>query len=107
MSDSTESINWLVTRVTELESDNARHREVIGSYADRAKELEAWAMELSKELTALKTWQQNLAKDHHEKLVHNQTLESASENWDRLDQTSFDFKRLFELLSKADKLGLK
>jgi hypothetical protein len=41
----------------------------------------------------------NMQLDHNEKLVHHQTFESASKNWDSLLQKPLDFGPLIESLS--------
>ena len=41
-----------------------------------------------------------MAKDHHDKLIANQTLESASDNWDTLLQEPLEFGPLIESLTE-------
>lgn len=45
---------------------------------------------LAEALRGIITWSERLGQDHHEKLVLNQTFESACENWDSLLQDPLD-----------------
>ena len=52
-------------------------------------------------LQTVKTWFERMRTDQYEKLVHNQTLESASENWDNLLQEPLEMTPILEIITRA------
>lgn len=47
-------------------------------------------------------WFDALKADQHEKLVHHQTLESASKNWETMTTPPFDFTPLIAAIAKTE-----
>lgn len=52
-------------------------------------------------LEAVDKWFEFIEKDQHEKLVLGQTLESASENWEKLEVPTLDMKPIKALLREC------
>ncbi len=79
-----------------------RNHQVI---ADR----DLWKSKAEKLAEALRTvdqWFERMKSDQHEKLVLNQTLESASENWDKLLQEPLDMKPIKEVLAELEQIDI-
>lgn len=72
----------LFKAIERLQTENSKLHEVVEMFA-RASE------PLLKAFDSMKS-------DHYEKLVHHQTLESASENWDKLLQEPMEFGPLIQ-----------
>lgn len=71
-------------------------------YRDTIKEnaaLKSKLGEAEKVLASVDDWFEHMKKDHHEKLIEGQTLESASENWDKLLNEPLDMAPIKALLS--------
>lgn len=64
--------------------------------------LHAAAPELLEAMQSVINWFDRMKKDHHEKLLHNQTLESAAENWNNLLQEPLEIQPFKDLIAKAN-----
>lgn len=82
------------------EEKSKRERAEINFYEKRVK-LEALVKELAGALGKVDAWFERMAKDQHEKLVENQTLESASANWDSLLNEPLDMVPIKAALAKV------
>lgn len=54
--------------------------------------------ESTKLIKSVVDWFEYMKKDHHEKLIEGQTLHSAAENWDSLEQPPLDIEPLIDYL---------
>lgn len=70
-------------------------------YGDRILELEQENKKMREALKYVDNWFERMKKDQHEKLVENQTFESACENWFKLLQEPLDM----EIIKEALKTG--
>lgn len=62
----------------------------------------ALADRLATSLRTVDAWFERMKKDQHEKLVEGQTLETASENWDKLLQEPLEMEPIKKQLAAYD-----
>lgn len=70
------------------------------TYADHVRVIE----ELTKCVQSVVDWVNVIENDQYEKLVHNQTLESAAENWNNLEHPALDIAPLKNALAESRKV---
>lgn len=76
--------------------------EACNGMAEKIKELDD-ALRIAKEaLKDVVTWFDYISEYQYENLIHNQTLESASENWERMVDCSYDFNKLKQALKALE-----
>lgn len=65
------------------------------------------AFALLEALETVATWFEHMKEDHYEKLVLHQTLETASENWDKLLQEPLNMEPILKAIAKARSKTIK